>query len=162
MVNILNEKLSGVPMEELHNKIFKEIVTVLRGYVHNYDSAIKMLMVHFKFRYRKRYTLEEKQICFRDQSSMTFKRLDLLLTMIDNEAEFYDILRHKQVGIQVKIGRENSSTAMEDCSLISATYSIGEEQLGTIAILGPTRMQYSRVISLLQLFTRQFTDGLKK
>ena len=83
-----------------------------------------------------------------------------LLTMIDNEAEFY-ILRHKQVGIQVKIGRENSSTAMEDCSLISATYSIGEEQLGTIAILGPTRMQYSRVISLLQLFTRQFTDGLK-
>lgn len=50
---------------------------------------------------------------------------------------------------------------MEDCSLISATYSIGEEQLGTIAILGPTRMQYSRVISLLQLFTRQITDGLK-
>ena len=71
-------------------------------------------------------------------------------------------LRHKQVGIQVKIGRENSATAMEDCSLISATYSIGEEQLGTIAILGPTRMQYSRVISLLQLFTRQITDGLKK
>ena len=82
-----------------------------------------------------------------------------LLTMIDNEAEFYDILRHKQVGIQVKIGRENSSTAMEDCSLISATYSIGEEQVGTIAIL--SRMQYSRVISLLQLFTRQITDGLK-
>ena len=79
MVNILNEKLSGVPMEELHNKIFKEIVTVLRGYVHNYDSAIKCWMVHFKFRYRKRYTLEEKQICFRDQSSMTFKRLDLYL-----------------------------------------------------------------------------------
>ena len=53
-----------------------------------------------------------------------------LLTMIDNEAEFYDILRHKQVGIQVKIGRENSSTAMEDCSsLISATYSIGGSKL---------------------------------
>ena len=41
---------------------------------------------------------------------------------------------------------------MEDCSLISATYSIGEEQLGTIAILGPTRMEYSRVISLLSVF----------
>ena len=154
-------KSYGVPMEELHNKIFKEIVTVLRGYVHNYDSAIKCWMVHFKFRYRKRYTLEEKQICFRDEFH-DIQKVRSLLTMIDNEAEFYDILRHKQVGIQVKIGRENSSTAMEDCSLISATYSIGEEQLGTIAILYPTRMQYSRVISLLQLFTRQFTDGLKK
>ena len=84
-----------------------------------------------------------------------------LLTMIDNEAEFYDILRHKQVGIQVKIGRENSATAMEDCSLISATYSIGEEQLGTIAILGPTRMQYSRVISLLQLLRDNLQMDLK-
>ena len=63
--------------------------------------------------------------------------------MIDNEAEFYDILRHKQVGIQVKIGRENTSAAMEDCSLISATYSIGEEQLGTIAILGDKNAIFS-------------------
>ena len=81
--------------------------------------------------------------------------------MIDNEAEFYDILRHKQVGIQVKIGRENSSTAMEDCSLISATYSIGEEQLGTIAILGPTRMQYSRVISCYSYLRDNLLMGLK-
>ncbi len=51
---------------------------------------------------------------------------------------------------------------MEDCSLITATYSIGEEQLGTIAILGPTRMEYSRVISLLQLFTNDLLTDLTK
>ncbi|MED5012752.1 heat-inducible transcriptional repressor HrcA, partial [Geobacillus stearothermophilus] len=38
---------------------------------------------------------------------------------------------------------------MENCSLITATYSVGEEPLGTIAILGPTRMEYSRVITVL-------------
>ena len=51
---------------------------------------------------------------------------------------------------------------MEDCSLITATYSFGEEQLGTIAILGPTRMEYSRVISLLHYFSRQFTKELER
>ncbi|PGR40416.1 heat-inducible transcriptional repressor HrcA [Bacillus cereus] len=162
MVNILNEKLSGVPMEELHNKIFKEIVTVLRGYVHNYDSAIKMLDGTFQVPLSEKIYFGGKANMLSQPEFHDIQKVRSLLTMIDNEAEFYDILRHKQVGIQVKIGRENSSTAMEDCSLISATYSIGEEQLGTIAILGPTRMQYSRVISLLQLFTRQFTDGLKK
>ena len=50
-------------------------------------------------------------------------------------------------GIHVKIGNENNNIVMEDCSLITATYSIGEEPVGTIAILGPTRMEYSRVIS---------------
>lgn len=162
MVNILNEKLSGVPMEELHNKIFKEIVTVLRGYVHNYDSAIKMLDGTFQVPLSEKIYFGGKANMLSQPEFHDIHKVRSLLTMIDNEAEFYDILRHKQVGIQVKIGRENSATAMEDCSLISATYSIGEEQLGTIAILGPTRMQYSRVISLLQLFTRQFTDGLKK
>ena len=43
---------------------------------------------------------------------------------------------------------------MEDCSFITATYSIGEEQLGSIAILGPTRMEYSRVISLMKFMSK--------
>ena len=79
MVNILNEKLSGVPMEELHNKIFKEIVTVLRGYVHNYDSAIKMLDGTFQVPLSEKIYFGGKANIFRSQSSMTFKRLDLYL-----------------------------------------------------------------------------------
>ena len=78
MVNILNEKLSGVPMSELHNKIFKEIVTVLRGYVHNYDSAIKILDGTFQVPLSEKIYFG-RQICFRNQSFMTFKKLDLYL-----------------------------------------------------------------------------------
>jgi heat-inducible transcriptional repressor len=62
----------------------------------------------------------------------------------------------------VKIGKENNNSAMENCSLITATYSVGEEQLGTIAILGPTRMEYSRVISLLQMISQDLTSVLTK
>jgi len=49
---------------------------------------------------------------------------------------------------------------MENCSLITATYSMGAEKLGTIAVLGPTRMEYSRVISLLQLISTDLTKVL--
>ena len=43
------------------------------------------------------------------------------------------ILLHKiQLVFTVKIGRENQNSAMEDCSLITATYSIGQEQVGTL------------------------------
>ncbi|ENQ3079885.1 heat-inducible transcriptional repressor HrcA [Bacillus sp. WLY-B-L8] len=160
MVNILNDKLSGVPMSELHNKIFKEIVMVLRQYVHNYDSVMKMLDGTFQFPLSEKVYFGGKTNMLAQPEFHDIQKVRLLLNMIENEDAFYDILKSKQIGIQVKIGRENSSAAMENCSLISATYSIGDEQLGTIAILGPTRMQYSRVISLLQLFTKQFTDGL--
>ncbi|MDC2863351.1 MULTISPECIES: heat-inducible transcriptional repressor HrcA [unclassified Bacillus (in: firmicutes)] len=160
MVNILNDKLSGVPISELHNKIFKEIVMVLRQYVHNYDSVMKMLDGTFQFPLSEKVYFGGKTNMLAQPEFHDIQKVRSLLNMIENEDAFYDILKSKQIGIQVKIGRENSSAAMENCSLISATYSIGDEQLGTIAILGPTRMQYSRVISLLQLFTKQFTDGL--
>ncbi|SFJ35498.1 MULTISPECIES: heat-inducible transcriptional repressor HrcA [unclassified Bacillus (in: firmicutes)] len=160
MVNILNDKLSGVPMSELHNKIFKEIVMVLRQYVHNYDSVMKMLDGTFQFPLSEKVYFGGKTNMLAQPEFHDIQKVRSLFNMIENEDAFYDILKSKQIGIQVKIGRENSSAVMENCSLISATYSIGDEQLGTIAILGPTRMQYSRVISLLQLFTKQFTDGL--
>ncbi|ABS23268.1 heat-inducible transcriptional repressor HrcA [Bacillus cytotoxicus] len=160
MVNILNEKLFGVPMVELHNKIVKEVVTVLHKYVHNYDSAMKILDGTFQVPLSEKIYFGGKANMLAQPEFHDIQKVRSLLEMIDNEAEFYDILRKKQVGIQVNIGRENSSMAMEDCSLISATYSVGEEQLGTIAILGPTRMHYARVITLLQLFTKHFTEGL--
>ncbi|WP_242222882.1 heat-inducible transcriptional repressor HrcA [Bacillus cereus group sp. BfR-BA-01380] len=160
MVNILNDKLSGVPMSELHNKIFKEIVMVLRQYVHNYDSVMKMLDGTFQFPLSEKVYFGGKTNMLAQPEFHDIQKVRSLFNMIENEDAFYDILKSKQIGIQVKIGRENSSAVMENCSLISATYSIGDEQLGTIAILGPTRMQYSRVISLLQLFTKQFTGEL--
>ena len=75
-----------------------------------------------------------------------------LLDLIEQEDDFYEIIRKNPSGIHMKIGRENNISAMEDCSFITASYSIGEEQLGSIAVLGPTRMEYSRVISLNEIF----------
>jgi heat-inducible transcriptional repressor len=157
MVNILNDKLVGIPISELHNKIFKEIVTVLRQHIQSYDAVVKMLDGTFKFPLSEKMYLGGKTNMLSQPEFHDINKIRSLLMMMEHEQELYSMLRDKHSGIQVRIGRENGSSAMEDCSLITATYSIGEEQLGTIAILGPTRMHYSRVISLLQLFTGQLT-----
>lgn len=85
-----------------------------------------------------------------------------LLNLIEQEEGFYELFRHIPNGIHVKIGKENEITEMEDCSLITATYSIAKEPVGTIAILGPTRMEYSRVISLLDYLSKDMSDALTK
>ena len=68
--------------------------------------------------------------------------------------------RKNPTGLHIRIGRENNNIAMEDCSFITATYSVGVEQLGSIAILGPTRMEYSRVISLMQVLAKDLSTVL--
>ena len=85
-----------------------------------------------------------------------------LLKMIEEEEGIYELIKRIPHGIHVKIGKENKNMAMEDCSLITATYSIGEEPVGRIAILGPTRMKYSRVISLLDFLSRDMSKAFTK
>jgi heat-inducible transcriptional repressor len=53
-------------------------------------------------------------------------------------------------GVQVVIGNENVSTSMKDCTLITAPYSIGDgSTFGTLTVLGPTRIEYARMISIV-------------
>ncbi|MER2059872.1 MAG: HrcA family transcriptional regulator, partial [Niallia sp.] len=83
-----------------------------------------------------------------------------LLNMIEKEDGIPELIRNNSSDITIKIGRENNNIAMENCSIISASYSIGNEQIGSIAILGPTRMEYSRVISLLNILSNDLTKVL--
>lgn len=53
-------------------------------------------------------------------------------------------------GIVIRIGNENPLIEVSDCSVITATYSIDGVNLGTIGVIGPTRMDYSKVISALE------------
>lgn len=161
MVNILNDRLIGVPLNELQNKIYKEVATLLRTHIRSYDVVLKDLLNLFDSK------LTHEKMFFSGKTNMLTQpefnditKIRSLLTLIDKEKVFYDIIRSSQSGINVKIGRENKISEMENCSLITATYSIGTENLGTIAILGPTRMEYSRVISLLKFLSSDLTVTL--
>ncbi|HOO78963.1 MAG TPA: heat-inducible transcriptional repressor HrcA [Lachnospiraceae bacterium] len=53
-------------------------------------------------------------------------------------------------GIQVYIGEESPIKSMKDCSVVTATYEIGEGMKGSIAIIGPKRMDYDKVVGTLK------------
>lgn len=65
-------------------------------------------------------------------------------------------------GLSIRIGSENNMDTMENCSIITATYSFSDKQRGQIAIIGPTRMDYRRVISLLDYVTGDMSRELSK
>jgi heat-inducible transcriptional repressor len=51
---------------------------------------------------------------------------------------------------------------MEDCSVITVSYDIGDEQMGTIAIVGPKRMDYRRIVSLLDYVSGDLSKELTR
>ena len=74
---------------------------------------------------------------------------DRLASIIDGNGE---------MAFTVRIGPETGVPEMADCSIVTATYSTRGGQQGTIGVIGPTRMQYSRVISILNVMGHQLTD----
>lgn len=161
-VNILNERLTSVPLEELSGKIYKEVALLLKQHIHNYDFMMKTIMESLKMPVNEKLFLGGKTNILSQPEFHDLSKIRSLLTMIDQEDWLYNLIRNESAGLNVKIGRENENSAMENCSLITATYSVGAEKLGTIAILGPTRMEYSRVISLLQLLSKDLSSVLTK
>lgn len=72
-----------------------------------------------------------------------------------------ETLDNEQSGIQVYIGDETPVQTMKDCSVVTATYELGEGMRGTIGIIGPKRMDYEKVVGTLKNITHQL-DGLYK
>ncbi|MFD0131225.1 heat-inducible transcriptional repressor HrcA, partial [Bacillus subtilis] len=83
-----------------------------------------------------------------------------LLSLIVIQLFVLTLVQPPHTVFSIKIGKENDYEEMENCSLITASYSVDQKQIGSIAIIGPTRMNYSRVVSLLQHVTSDLSKAL--
>jgi len=160
IVAILNAKLLNVPMSQLRAKLYSEIGSELNRYVDGYEEllhAIEKVLV----------TDEQDRIFLGGATNMLiqpeFKDVDKvknILDLLDEKPNLMQLFNALPAGIQVRIGNENSVEAINHCSLITASYTMDGDNLGTIAILGPTRMEYSKVIRLLDYLSRDLTRAL--
>ena len=68
----------------------------------------------------------------------------------------------ENTGIQVYIGNETPIQTMKDCSVVTATYQLGNGLQGTIGIIGPKRMDYENVVDSLKTLKTQLDNIFKK
>ncbi len=95
------------------------------------------------------------------------ERIRALLRTIEEKSRLVQILTEciehdasLSGNVQVIIGSENSATSLQNCTLITAPYRIGEgEAVGTLSVLGPTRIEYARMISIVS-YTAKILEKL--
>lgn len=160
-VNILNERLIGVPLIELQNKLEKETYEILKQHVRMADYIVQSLL--------KVASVEnDSKIYFGGKTNMLnqpefFHDLDKvrqLLDLMEKKSQVISLFQPVKQGITIRIGSENNHIAVENCSVITASYTAGEDQIGAIAIIGPTRMDYKRVVTLLDFARRGLSKTL--
>ena len=116
LVNILNERLAGVHLDQLNDKLFKEVAVLLRQHIQHYDLMLNSIADSLKLTHFEKIFFGGKTNMLSQPEFHDIDKVRDLLKLIEQEDDFYDILRKNPSGIHVKIGRENNNAAMDDCS----------------------------------------------
>jgi heat-inducible transcriptional repressor len=162
--NILNDKLSGLSMEEINLPLIKEIENEMGVFkeilIPILDSVVDCIN-----------QIDDREV-YLDGTTNIFNYPEF--RDVSKAKEFLNIMDEKEIlckllkdhinkkGITVQIGTENDIEEIKDCSLITTTYSLGDFVIGSIGVIGPTRMEYSRVISALNYVREKVNQELSK
>ena len=68
--------------------------------------------------------------------------------------------RANQLSLSISIGMENGREDLNDVSVVTATYSVDGQQVGSFGVIGPMRMNYPRVVSIMKSLGSFFIDFL--
>ncbi|MER1956112.1 MAG: heat-inducible transcriptional repressor HrcA [Solibacillus sp.] len=155
MVNILNERLVGIPLFELPMKLQTEALAVLKQHVNASETVVNSLLSISSGQSENKVYYGGKTNMLNQPEFHDLNKMRMLMDLMDKEGQVQSLFNpqdyriNNDLGIQIRIGSENNHLAMENCSVITASFLVGEEQQGAIAIIGPTRMDYRRVVTLL-------------
>lgn len=161
LINILNERLVGVPIIQLPQRLQRELTSLIDHYVKDVATAFKYLKGALLDQQPNNLYVGGITNMLLQPEFTDVAKIHSLYSVIEQEETMANILRSQDQGIHISIGQENKVAEMQDCSLITATYTLKGQQIGTLALLGPKRMEYSRVISILDRLSNDMTNTFK-
>jgi heat-inducible transcriptional repressor len=140
------ESAPADPLDALHTRargVTEQIVAMLRGRTLYVSGAINILD-HPEF-----WDMEQTRALLRTFEQK--ERLADLMTSLSADA-----------GVRVTIGEENPVNAMRECTLITSTYMYRDQVLGILGVVGPRRLPYPEVMSVVNETARQVTEALSR
>lgn len=156
--NLLNYRLKGLTIEDINLKVINIIKNDLGDNDEIFNAMIPELYETLNVEDNNVY-LEGTTNIFNYPEYNDIDRAKQFLSLVDDEENIRKFLTTKG-SISVKIGDENFVNGANDCSVISATYSYGGKPIGTIGVIGPTRIPYSKVISIISKVIVELNDTI--
>ena len=144
-VNLINNMIIGTPIDEVSAKLEYEVKPVIGKYVKEHERLYNVFYDVFNnFTNRNVDIVGKKNILNQPEFNNIDKVRDILEKL--DEENIVDLVEENDNDIKIYIGKENNLDS--DMTVIKTKYKTPLEE-GTIAIVGPKRMEYDRVVALL-------------
>lgn len=160
MVNILNDRLIGIPIMELQYRLQSEVYALMQQHLKHHELIYSHISSVLQYENTGKLYVGGQSNMMRQPEFNDIDKIYQFYTMLEDEEEMIKLLKTDHDGLKITIGNENKVDAIKQFSLITTSYKMNGDQYGTIALLGPTRMEYRKVITLLQALSTEMTDVL--
>ena len=146
-VELINKLIVGTPIDEVSEKLEFEIKPIIGQYIQNHEMIYNAFYNAFSdLKYKDDMTMKGKnKLLELEEFSNNAEKIKKIINKFDDE-NIVSSIKEEDGGINVYIGTENNID--EDLTVIKTKYNAKGEE-GTLAIIGPKRMDYDRVVSLL-------------
>lgn len=155
--NLFNTKLKGKPLSKIDKPMEEYILSEI-----NYSvEVIKPIIEQIN------KVIEEENKLYLEGANKSFdlpefKSLEIaknFVNILDEKELMLDMLNSGIAkDINVYIGDENENEQLKDFSIVTFKHSVGDKDLGTIGIIGPKRMDYSKVISVMKYINKKLKE----
>ncbi|WP_067622022.1 heat-inducible transcriptional repressor HrcA [Alicyclobacillus acidiphilus] len=163
IVHVLNDKLVGVPISRLRSNLYSKLSEELAQTVERFEDALAVLNEVCQVSQR------EEPVYIGGASNMLsqpefhdVEKAQTILTLLEQGQTVASLFPTEGLGLQVRIGAENPIGALQDCTVITTTYSLHGRPVGHIGVLGPTRMDYNRIMQILNYTSESMTQMMSR
>lgn len=161
---VLNERLSGLTVEEIRQTFAERVANyedgsgLLRIFI---DSADKVFDEQPQ---TDRVHIAGKENILAYPEFEQPEKVRGIIELIENEKVIVHLLEESMSlemndSVSIRIGKENLESKIKECSIVTAQYSVGDS-IGTVGVIGPTRMNYAKVVRVIDYIAKCLSQTL--
>ena len=159
--NFFNQHYAGQPFEAVRSLLQDELRSLREDIVGLMSAAIEVGGQALKDNEALVVTGERNLLNAEDLAS-NMDRLRRLFDLFEQKTSLIHLLdaSQKGTGVQIYIGGESGLVPLDECSVVTASYERDGQVIGTLGVIGPTRMAYERVVPIVDITAKLLSNAL--
>lgn len=161
--NMLTEYLKDMSFSDIDHDFIAKMEHSFNQERDLFNSLVDALTESFAVQEQKDIYLGGTSNIFNFPEYHDILRAKAFMSLMEEKDLLYSLMdKQDEEGVSISIGTENEFQEVKNCSIVTATYKIGSRVMGTLGIIGPTRMKYSKAVSVLDYMGKSLSNYLTK
>ncbi len=154
-IKIINKRISGIQLNQI-SSVLDGVQLVLSEHIKNYEMVYNAFANTFLKFAQERISYYGKNNLLSQKDFSDIEKIKKIASLLENTNIWKSF--DNEEGINVSIGKENKLDDLSDISVVSTKLKVNQSNLGSVCVIGPTRMDYNQVIEALEFLNNKLEE----